>query len=338
MDTCQTAEICAKVKRRHSSLDNHEVLKTIDSFQGQFNFDGLLYDAALETNPDLLDDIPIENVIGNTSQTLRNCKNPSEFFTILEKFSIPFPDVCLESHPQNLESWLKKNTLSTGGFGVSYLEKQHAFTQGIYFQRKLDGLNFSLTFIANGDEIQPIGFNALWCKELDNLTPYAYAGAINSVNLTEQQKDTAMHFAHTLTQAYNLIGINSIDFILSNDCVSVIELNPRISATFELYETKQGDLINDHISVCTTKRFTPRQRVTLLRAHAIVYAPRTVTVPMEFSWPLWTADRPHAKEVIFQNHPICSIFAGGKNEAQVKAMIRARETIIINKLMQTNSS
>jgi len=336
MDTCHVAKICKKVTRTNSSLNANEVVKITSSLQDQFKFDGLLYDAALETNPDLLDAICFDNVIGNSSQTLHQCNDISYFFSMLEKFDIPFPEVCIEPQPQAPNLWLTKNKFNTGGFGVSSFEQGDESTENIYFQRKLDGLNFSLTFFANGNDIQPIGFNTLWSKGLTDKVPYAYAGAINNVDITESLKSTAIHYAQSLTKVFNLVGLNSIDYILSDDCVYVIEINPRIPATYELYETKYGDLINEHISVCKTKNFSSRQQSKLLRAHAIVYAPETIKVPINFSWPLWTADRPHAGEIISQYQPVCSIFAGCKNEAQIKNMIRMRESTIIKNLMQIN--
>lgn len=336
MDACHAAKICKKVTRTNSSLDANEVVKITSSLQDQFKFDGLLYDAALETNPDLLDAICFDNVIGNTSQTLRQCNDISFFFSTMEKFDIPFPEVCNQPQPQMPNSWLTKSKLSTGGFGVCCFKQGDESKENIYFQRKLDGLNFSLTFFANVNDIQVVGFNTLWSKNLTDKVPYAYAGAINNVDIAESLKSTAIHYAQSLIKVFKLVGLNSIDYILSGNCVYVIEINPRVPATYELYETKYGDLINEHISVCKTKNFSSRQWSKLLRAHAIVYAPETIKVPNDFSWPLWTADRPHAGEIINQYQPVCSIFAGGKNEAQIKNMIRMRESTIIKNLMQTN--
>ena len=61
-------------------------------------------------------------------------------------------------------------------------------------------------------------------------------------------------------------------------------------------------------------------------------------VPTEFVWPLWTADRPHPDEVINQYEPVCSVFSGGKNVAQVREMIHTRKNLIIEKLMLANKN
>ena len=336
VDTCHAAEFCKKVKRANSSLDANEVLRTISSLQKKLIFDGLLYDSALEVNPNLLDKISFNNVIGNSSKTLYQCNSISYFFSTLEKLEIPFPEICKQPRLAISGSWLTKNASTTGGFGVSPFDERNTATEDIYFQRKLDGLNFSITFFANGKEIQPIGFNTLWSKHLTDKIPYAYAGAINDVDIIELHKKSAIQHAQSITKAFNLVGLNSIDYILNDDCVYVIDINPRIPATYELYETKYGDLIKEHINVCKTSNISLGQWDKLLRAHAIVYAAEKIEVPINFNWPLWTADRPHAGEIINQHQPVCSIFAGGSNKAQIKNMIRTREITILKKLMQIN--
>ncbi len=338
MDTCVAAEVCKKIPRTKFGLDACEVLQTIDKLQNQYMFDGLLYDAALESNPDLLDAIPIDNVIGNSSQSLRQCKDPKVFFSTLDQYAIPYPEISFKPIQDLADTWLIKHAMSSGGFGVSVYPKGIDSDQEVYFQRKINGINISLTFLANGLELKPLGFNTLWCEALGECTPYAYSGAINRVDLTEQQQDSAINYATTLSREFKLVGLNSIDYILIDNCICVLEINSRIPATFELYETKQGDLIREHIEVCMTAKFASSQRNQLLRAHTIVYAPELIHVPTNFAWPLWTADRPHPEEVIHKHQPICSVFAGGKNVAQVREMIHTRKKTIIKKLTIANKN
>ena len=106
VDTCHAAEICNKVKRVNSSLDANEVLRTISSLQKKLTFDGLLYDSALEANPNLLDKISFNNVIGNSSKTLYQCNSISYLFSTLEKLEIPFPEICKQPRLAISGSWL----------------------------------------------------------------------------------------------------------------------------------------------------------------------------------------------------------------------------------------
>jgi len=307
-------------------------MHAVASLQCKYTFEGLLYDAVLECNPDLLDSLPIGRVIGNSSQTLRQCKDPKVFFSALDQNAISYPEVSYEPIQDSTDSWLVKHMISSGGTGISAYAEVGTSEKNIYFQRKINGVNFSLIFLANGDELKPIGFNTLWSEALGECMPYAYAGAINSVDLTEQQRDTTINYATALTREFKLVGLNSIDCILSEGSIFVLEINPRIPATYDLYETKQGDLMKGHVEACVNAKFATTQRKQLLRAHAIVYAPQLIRVPASLDWPLWTADRPHQEEVIHKYEPVCSVFAGGKNVAQVSEMIHTRKKTIIRKL------
>lgn len=338
MDTRAVTAACEKVSRTKFGLDTKEVLQATYKLQKIHTFDSLFYDAAIESAPDLLDSISVENIIGNSSRTLRQCKDPETFFSTLDRHEIPYPEVNFE-YPENpTGSWLAKHAMSAGGSGVHNASEKFDTDGNIYFQRKVEGVDFSLTFLANGRSIKPLGFNLLWVEVLRESMPYAYAGAINCVDLTQHQRNMAVHYANVLANEFRLVGLNSMDCILFDDSVYVIELNPRIPATYELYETKYGELLEEHIEVCKTHTFAPTQREQLLRAHAIVYAPDFVQIPKDFSWPLWTADRPSPEEEVGIYQPLCSVFAGGKNIAQVREMIHTRKKIITNKLTRTKNN
>jgi predicted ATP-grasp superfamily ATP-dependent carboligase len=337
-DSCAAANEYIKVKRTHVGLDSGEVLQAVCHLQSKTTFDGLFYDAALESNPSLLDEINIKPVFGNSSQTLEVCKNPQVFFATLDQYSILYPEICFqpESTINISGDWLIKTAQGTGGLGVAPVSTQLGkgvdFTNNQYLQKKIDGVNFSITFLANKEEMQALGFNTLWNEKLSDNMPYAYSGAINHVKLGKEIKETAFQYAQVIAKEFNLVGLNSIDFICAANTVYVLEVNPRIPATYELYETRYGELMKEHIEVCTTNVLPVTKRQSPLRAHAIVYAPSDIRVAESMLWPLWASDRPHIDEVIHQSEPICSVYAGGQNCAQVCKMIASRKQVIVSKL------
>ena len=135
LDTRAATEVCIKVARTKFGLNANEVLRVINKLQSQHTFDGLFYDAALESNPDLLDSISISQVIGNSSHTLRQCKDPKVFFSILDQHAIPYPEVSFNYIQNPADSWLIKHVNSTGGIGISdYLAKSN-FGENVYLQR-----------------------------------------------------------------------------------------------------------------------------------------------------------------------------------------------------------
>lgn len=337
-DTRAAALESIKVKRLVVGLDPDETIQAISDLQSKISFDGLFYDAALESNPNLLDQVNIKPVFGNSSQTLKACKNPKEFFTRLDQYSISYPEIFLqpEATTNIVGDWLIKTAQSTGGVGVTSVTAQLGecidFASNQYLQKRIDGVNFSVTFLANKEEIVVLGFNTQWSEKLSDSMPYVYSGAMNHVKLDEDVKQVAHQYARQIVKAFNLVGLNSIDFIIAENTIHVLEVNPRIPATYELYETRNGELLKEHIEVCNSNILPEITRRLMLRAHAIVYAPSDICIAEDMKWPLWSADRPHAGEVIRRAEPVCNVFAGGQNSAQVCEMIGGRKRTIISKL------
>lgn len=334
VDTCAASSVNRKVSRTLLGLQEKEVAEAVCELQDEYSLEGLLYDSALEFAPGLLDDIKVPGIIGNSSTVLRRCKDPKTFFSVLDKNSISYPQVCFSQVRGDPGLWLQKNSKSVGGRGIAPCTRTSGHDPSVYLQRKLQGLSFSLTFLADGANIEVLGFNTLWHRTCGPDRPYVYEGAVNRAELTCEQQSMALHYAVRLTREFRLVGLNSIDFILSNDCVHVLEINPRIPATYELYETRQGHLIGAHMDACIHAKLAPMSGERPVRAHALVYAPEPIQMPAHFDWPLWTADRPHPDEEIQQYEPVCSVFTGGRNTAQARAMIRTRIQKILQDLGQ----
>ena len=337
MDTCSVAVASLKVSRTTSGLDRSETLKAVQRLHNKYHLKGLFYDAALEFDPGMLDAFPLDKVIGNSSTTLRMCKNPEVFFSALDANQIPYPEISFKSVQGKKDLWLLKKSRSAGGVGVTTPTDIQVYDQRSYYQRKMEGIPFSLTFLSNGQKLKVLGFNTLWCRDTGAGIPFLYEGAINHVNLTEEQRLAALDHATYLVREFELVGLNSVDFILSDERVFVLEVNPRIPATFELYETRHGNLMRDHINACVHARLSPAQERRQLHAHVIIFAPATMCIPNSFNWPVWTADQPHPGEVIRKNEPVCSVFAGGKNVSQVCTSVWSRKKIILDTLMQAGS-
>ena len=331
-DTVSVAEVYKKVAHAAYGLNEKEVLQTAYALMAECSFDGLFYGAAIEFNPSLLNQLDIAPIFGNSAHTLDRCKNPSEFFFALDRNSIPYPETSFSSVKNNTDNWLVKENHSSGGIGIRPYKLEMDALTNAYLQKKITGTNFSITFLANGKDISTLGFNTLWSESLGELMPYAYAGAINSTGLGNEILSTAERYAKIIAREFDLVGLNSIDFICDEDSIYVLEVNARIPATYELYETKTADLMREHIEVCRSRTLPTEKRPNLLRAHATVYAYEDIQIPENMSWPLWTADRPHDGELIPKYTPICSVFAGAKNSAQVDEMIKTRKRSIILKL------
>jgi len=145
--------------------------------------------------------------------------------------------------------------------------------------------------------------------------------------------------------AFGLLGLNSLDAIVQDETAYVLEVNPRLSATIDLYENTADNLIDRHIQVCLgrcglnqVQRADERQAVQS-KAHAIVYAIADMEIMPSFKWPDewldWAVDIPdHSKRVINipAGAPICSVVAYAENAQTAKQLAQARVELVQNLL------
>jgi predicted ATP-grasp superfamily ATP-dependent carboligase len=131
-----------------------------------------------------------------------------------------------------------------------------------------------------------------------------------------------------LTAALGLRGLNGVDFILEGDRCFVLELNPRPTATIDLYDADvEVGLLAVHIAACQGTLPAPVV-ISNARAHAIVYAGTVLRVPAKPGWPAWCTDLPEPGSVIPAGAPVCSVRGEGETSAAAREATLARRNDI----------
>ena len=133
---------------------------------------------------------------------------------------------------------------------------------------------------------------------------------------------------------FSLKGLNALDFIFAGDQSYVLEINPRPSASMQLYD---ADLLVRHIQACLGGAFTGYTPAAgLLKSgntgYQIIYAERELIVPDRVKWPNWCADLPQSGNMYRLGQPLCSIIARHKNSRSVAEQLQAKKQIIISRL------
>ncbi|MGH8630643.1 MAG: ATP-grasp domain-containing protein, partial [Burkholderiales bacterium] len=125
-----------------------------------------------------------------------------------------------------------------------------------------------------------------------------------------------------------LTGLNGIDFVLDGDTPYVLEINPRPTATVDLYDADvHGGMFCAHLRACRGE--LPVVNTTAQsRAHAIVYARGTVRIPPSVDWPDWCTDLPQAGSTISAAAPVCSVHASAESSEAARALVLARRDAI----------
>ena len=80
---------------------------------------------------------------------------------------------------------------------------------------------------------------------------FAYVGNLLIANPDAELLKRLNLLARALTQAFGLVGLNRIDFVLNSEQVSILEVNPRYSASMELVEEAlKVSLLEWHTAGC----------------------------------------------------------------------------------------
>lgn len=317
VDTKAAAHHSVQVAMEEDGLNERQLLDALGSLPGAVA--DLIYGAGPESAPLLLERLSKHyRIIGNAPGVVRSVKDPRTFFQILKSLAIPFPETRFEPPTAGTGAWLTKRARGAGGGHIRWWNGAPVGIDTHYFQRYQPGPAMSVLFVADGGRAQMIGYNTQW-RGAPGAPPFTYAGAINRARLTRMQREALAGYVGALTRVFGLRGLNGLDFILHRGAPLVLEVNPRPTATCELYEpeTREG-MVALHVRACSGQ-LEPASTIRhfKVRAHAIVYAQTPYHAPqdaspdssMDAQWPPWCRDRPRSGSNIAAGDPVCSVHA-----------------------------
>ncbi len=262
--------------------------------------------------------------------------------------------------------WLRKPLRGSGGFGIEAMESSPGSLAGRASDGGRSGENVgiaapfpgswpSLTRSANGSSegnyaqewVAGSSNSALYlftesgppalvgiCSQLIgetwlNAPLFRYCGNIGPLPMDSGLSAELRGIGNAL-QPLGLRGLIGIDFIRSSDGIRVLEINPRYTASVELYERSSGrTLLAEHIEALASKlRALPWaenfQPVGLkIHGKAILYAERRFEVPSDHPWhgPSF-ADIPAVGSVIPSGQPVVTLFASADTEPECREQLK----------------
>jgi uncharacterized protein len=311
---------CAEKALRFDQIKLQQALEAFDAI----DFEAVVYGAGFESDSDLLHLLNAKNkLFGNSPELVSNLKQPATFFGLLDHLDIPFPPVRV-SVPADPDGWLAKTVGATGGAHVQSAQGVSANEQ-TYFQRFEAGRILSVLFLANGKKAQVVGFSQQLTQKIGD-APYCYGGAISHANLPAEMKQAIADKLDVLVETTGLVGLNGIDFIQRDDEYFVLEINPRPTASMELYDADYAQgLLHAHLQACEGELTPAATTEKTLRGHHIVFAQHHTKIPPAFKFPEWCADIPQPGSFIAQDAPLCSVLAIGDDQLQVSQLLQQRK-------------
>lgn len=343
MQTLECADAVINVPFDAFGLNAQALLEAISSLDSRA-FAGCVYGSGFDAQPMLLEAISERiPLIGNLPETVSAVKSMA-FFDALQSLAIP--------HPHTFKIWpghipgryLKKSVIGCGGTHITISTVRDKLAANEYYQQHIEGQAISLLFLAHNHTIEVIGFNEQWVSASPE-QPFRYGGAVSNIDLPDEVQQQLTQAAQALTVKFNLAGLNSLDAMVKDRVVYVLEINPRLSATFDLYD---AGLLNRHLLAADLKhqlKSKPESQsrphligtsqvavdTKISKAHAIVYASKDLPLPSSYTWPKWATDIPtfqYATMLIESGEPICTVLASAQDAESAKQLVMARVKLL----------
>lgn len=325
VDTQSFAKHCTKIESL--SLD---ALKTAFNFiPSQYKPDAVIIGSGFECHIDSLKYIHQQiTVLGNTTETFLSLQNKKKLFQTLKQYKIPHPKTSFQPPKQTI-NWLAKPIAGEGGLGIENYSQSLSKNHTYYWQKFIQGIPMSVLFISNASGHQICGYHKQYTSTIGK-QPFIFSGIISYTDLAESIKKQLTLYIEKLIHHFNLKGLNSLDFILKNKQCYVLEINPRPSASMQLYD---DDLITQHINSCLDKLFkTQNTPTSYCKAYQIIFAKKDTLIKESIQWPEGVVDIPQSGSFVYTNQPICSIIAKGKSEHSVLKQLQLKQRTVINLL------
>jgi uncharacterized protein len=201
-----------------------------------------VFTGALENHPEVIAEIGRDRPIwGMSPEILQKIRQPETLQEALAAGGFPSLEVRLTPPARKMESvhWLRKPFASGGGQRICMWDDSPSASNpdDYYWQQYFPGESQSALFLADGQTAMLIGL----CRQLIgqswlHAAPFAYCGNIGPLPMTESERNFLQSLGTFLTARFGLCGLFGLDLIRDGESFFVTEVNPRYTASVELYE------------------------------------------------------------------------------------------------------
>jgi uncharacterized protein len=306
-----------------------KVMSAVETLISAHDPIGLVYGAGFEHQPETIAAIARKvRVFGNDAETLQRAKDPLVLARVCAAHNIRHPQIQF-SAPDEPELWLTKRRGGAGGEHIAVAEAPSRARPDSYFQRRVAGTNISALFLASEKQAEIIGLSMQWTAPTQ-ASPFRYGGAAGPIDIDPSRSREIARSVALVASEFDLIGLNSADFLASDDAVWLLEINPRPGATLDVFESNEAPLFARHIAACEGSP-TPAPRSMTFKAAEIVYAPHDIVVRGLANWPDWAVDRSAPGTLIAAGDPLCTTLGVGATVdlARACASERARRIVTL---------
>jgi predicted ATP-grasp superfamily ATP-dependent carboligase len=320
--------------------DNYDVntfLRLVENLLEAYEVDGVFLSSGVEDSPKFLSKLDrLIQIIGNSPEKIRKVRDKKYFFEELSRLKIPHPETRNVSNLKEAEETAKeigfpvvvKPLESFGGIGIrkaNDLRELKEVLDGFYISNRGGFLiqkfvlgkaaSASLVSIPNKAVTLTVNEQFLGMHELGQMEPFGYCGNLVPLSAPETIIKNCGRVAEEVISKFGLIGLNGVDFIISNNGVPyVVEVNPRFQGTHECVERVLGlNLVETHLNACI-RGILPKVNVekSSYCVRLIVFAHKRSVVPDLTVYEV-VRDISVPGVIVEGGEPVCSVLGEGDN-------------------------
>jgi predicted ATP-grasp superfamily ATP-dependent carboligase len=316
-----------------------------------------LYTGALENRPDIVRAISAGRLLwGCSPPAIELVRSPGVLHDVLTQAGLRSPRVILPAEPiPESGRWLLKPLAGAAGFGIRETAGTAAVPECFYAQQYMEGANCSGLFVGHAFGAHFLGATAqLSGTEWLHAAPFHYAGNIGPLTLPFSTIEAFRKLGNVLAGHFGLRGIFGVDCILADGIPCVLEINPRYTASVEVWEyARRRSALKLHRQVfeqkdhCEIERLNPFVNAMEFVGKGIYYAREAVTIPQTRPWPAPDlakgagyhipayADLPDIGDHIQKGHPVLTILVRGASVEECMNELESRSTALDRWLFAT---
>jgi len=284
--------------------------------------ENLLFCGPVETDPAVIDTARKKfNVLNPPSRTVAVCRELS-FLKKVAVNGINFPDTDYDGQG----NWIIKSLNSSGGTAIRAYDGSPY--EGEYPQRLIDGQSIGVCFAgSSGGETRLIGISRHITGDPGFRQPsFQYGGLIYPADVGRDIEGNLEKFGRKIAESSGISGFWGADFILSNEKLWLLEINPRFTATLELIALEHGlDLVAEQGGMLHGAEPPALTAPSRVRGTAVCYADGEILFGKPADWFAKGArDIPRAGKRFKNGEPVISIYANG--DSAEKAISRLKKT------------
>ncbi len=301
------------------------------------------YVGNLENHPGAVRRLALgRQLLGNVPATLARARDPFAVGEVVRRAGGRVPLTLLPGETRHASAgvrWLRKPRRGGGGSGVKEWKPGAPLGPHELVQERIEGVLASVAFVANGQRAVLLGMSrGLAGDPVFGARGHRYCGSIYPFSADPPLLERMRSIAGAVTEAFGLVGLNGIDFILKAGEPYVLEVNPRYCASMELMERGgRLSLFEAHAAACggALASFDPAPIPGVL-GKAVLYAQRALVVSDSRAWLLRddVRDVPFPGVRIPRGHPVCTVFAGGADSVTCYARLVAAASALERELVE----